>query len=158
MKTLGILELFLGVPIAQSLKGLILFQQDLIYWYNTFYIQNVRCTFSVYANGLATIFKIHGWISKIWWKLSTSYWVPTIPCNLHKTGLNCISLCSSSVYQLSYNCSLGISYNKTSVNKDITAYADSSWASDIDTRRSHTGYFFKVANHLISWQSKRTFN
>ena len=32
---------------------------------------------------------------------------------------------------------------------------DSFWASDIDTRRSHTGYFFKVANHLISWQSKR---
>ena len=25
----------------------------------------------------------------------------------------------------------------------------------MDTRRSHTGYFFKVANHLISWQSKR---
>ena len=25
----------------------------------------------------------------------------------------------------------------------------------MDTRRSHTGYFSKVANHLISWQSKR---
>jgi len=50
---------------------------------------------------------------------------------------------------------LGISYNKTAVNNGITAYADSSWASDIDTRRSRTGYFFKVANHLLSWQGKQ---
>ena len=51
-------------------------------------------------------------------------------------------------------CNLGISCNKSSVNNDITAYADSSWASDIDKRRSHSGYFFKIANHLISWQNK----
>ena len=50
---------------------------------------------------------------------------------------------------------LGISYHSGSSTNGVTAYADSSWASDVDNRPSRTGYFFKVANHLISWQSKR---
>ena len=46
-------------------------------------------------------------------------------------------------------------YNKTSVNNDITAYVDSSSDSDTNTKISRTGYFSKVAYHLISWQSKQ---
>ena len=37
--------------------------------------------------------------------------------------------------------------------KGLTAYTDSDWASDLITRRSVTGFFFKLANCIISWRS-----
>ena len=36
----------------------------------------------------------------------------------------------------------------------ITVYADSSWADDADTRRSHYGYSLYVGRCLVSWRSK----
>ena len=36
----------------------------------------------------------------------------------------------------------------------ITAFADSSWANDVDTRRSRYGYAIYVGKSLVSWRSK----
>ena len=40
-------------------------------------------------------------------------------------------------------------------HEKLTCYADASWASDLDTRRSTTGYLFKLNGNLISWKSQR---
>lgn len=37
----------------------------------------------------------------------------------------------------------------------LAGYCDSDWASDVDKRRSCTGYVFKLSNGAISWNSKR---
>jgi hypothetical protein len=37
----------------------------------------------------------------------------------------------------------------------LTCYADASWANDLDTRRSTTGYLFKLNGNLVSWKSQR---
>jgi hypothetical protein len=39
-------------------------------------------------------------------------------------------------------------------NKGLIAYTDSDYAGDPIKRRSITGYFFKLANGIISWQSR----
>jgi hypothetical protein len=39
-------------------------------------------------------------------------------------------------------------------NRGLIAYTDSDWAADPIKRRSVTGYFFKLANGIISWQSR----
>jgi transposase InsO family protein len=39
-------------------------------------------------------------------------------------------------------------------NKGLIAYTDSDWAADPVRRRSVTGFFFKLANGIISWQSR----
>jgi hypothetical protein len=39
-------------------------------------------------------------------------------------------------------------------NNGLIAYTDSDWAADPIKRRSVTGYFFKLANGIISWQSR----
>ena len=38
---------------------------------------------------------------------------------------------------------------------DLHDYADPNWAGDVDTRRSISGYIFKVADATISWSSKK---
>lgn len=38
---------------------------------------------------------------------------------------------------------------------ELTGFSDSDWASDIDTRRSCTGYVFTLAGGAISWGSSR---
>ena len=38
--------------------------------------------------------------------------------------------------------------------KGLAAYTDSDWASDPITRRSVTGYFFKLARGSITWRSR----
>lgn len=40
-------------------------------------------------------------------------------------------------------------------NFDITGYSDADWASDVDDRRSCTGYVFKLSNSAITWASRR---
>lgn len=37
----------------------------------------------------------------------------------------------------------------------LTGFSDADWASDVDKRRSCTGYVFKLSNGAISWSSKR---
>ena len=38
---------------------------------------------------------------------------------------------------------------------ELTGYSDSDWAGDLDTRRSTSGYMFKIGGATISWCSKR---
>jgi hypothetical protein len=39
-------------------------------------------------------------------------------------------------------------------NLQLTGFADANWASDLDSRRSTTGYVFKLGSATISWNSK----
>ena len=55
---------------------------------------------------------------------------------------------------LKYTSTIGISYSNTAT-LELTGYSDSDWASDLDTRRSTTGYLFIFAGGPISWESKR---
>ena len=38
---------------------------------------------------------------------------------------------------------------------DLLGYADTNWAGDVDTRRSTSGYIFKIADGVVSWRSKK---
>lgn len=38
---------------------------------------------------------------------------------------------------------------------ELHGYSDADWASDIDNRRSCTGYIFKMSSGIISWKSTR---
>jgi hypothetical protein len=38
---------------------------------------------------------------------------------------------------------------------ELSGWCDADWANDKDTRRSVTGYIFKLGDGVISWQSKR---
>ncbi|KAM1732083.1 hypothetical protein ACFX11_017881 [Malus domestica] len=48
----------------------------------------------------------------------------------------------------------GLKYTKTS-DFHITAYSDSNWATDINTRRSITGFVVFIGSNPVSWQSKK---
>ena len=49
---------------------------------------------------------------------------------------------------------LKLVYSKTG-NQMLNGFTDADWASDVDKRRSCTGYVFKMCNGAISWNSKR---
>ena len=65
--------------------------------------------------------------------------------HLDKALYICCYLAGTSKYALVFN---GPS------NKGLIAYTDSDWAGDPIKRRSVTGYFFKLADGIISWQSR----
>jgi len=72
--------------------------------------------------------------------------------------LNCYdqSHIKASMHVLRYvkaTSTLGITYHPTS-DLILTGYSDSDWASDINTRRSTTGYLFTLAGGAISWNSR----
>ncbi|KAM1503388.1 hypothetical protein EV2_029093 [Malus domestica] len=48
----------------------------------------------------------------------------------------------------------GLQYTPSS-NFQLNAYSDSDWATDINTRRSITGYVVYLGSNSISWQSKK---
>ncbi|XP_050111865.1 uncharacterized mitochondrial protein AtMg00810-like [Malus sylvestris] len=50
------------------------------------------------------------------------------------------------------NC--GLTYSASS-DQSITAFSDSDWAADPNTRRSITGFVVYMGNNPISWQSKK---
>jgi len=51
--------------------------------------------------------------------------------------------------------SMALVYNKCDLaHLRVTVFADSSWANDVDTRRSRYGYALYVGKALISWRSK----
>ena len=47
----------------------------------------------------------------------------------------------------------GIQYRKG--NEQLSGYSDASWASDLDDRRSMSGYIFLLSGAPISWRSKK---
>lgn len=49
---------------------------------------------------------------------------------------------------------LKLRYSKSNM-KDLIAYSDSDWASDLDERRSCTGFIIKMSGAAICWSSKR---
>lgn len=50
---------------------------------------------------------------------------------------------------------LGILYSSQVSDNILTGYSDADYASDVDTRRSTTGYVFKVNGGAITWCSRR---
>ena len=171
MKTLGFPKMFLGVQIAQSTKGLIIFQQDLIdRILLRFKMQHVTVQ-STPMDSKQSFSKLMNESAKF-----DGPYRQAIGCLQYLVTCTRPDLATSVSILAQYTNgptvahweavvrifgylkgtrALGISYHSGSSTNDVTAYADSSWASDVDNRRSRTGYFFKVANHLISWQSKR---
>ena len=51
-------------------------------------------------------------------------------------------------YGLYFDCSKGQNFN-------LYGYSDADWAGDISTRKSKSGYIFKLGGTAISWKSKR---
>ncbi|KMQ88773.1 integrase core domain protein [Lasius niger] len=49
----------------------------------------------------------------------------------------------------------GITFTKTERSNIVKGYSDSDFASDTDTRRSTTGYIFKLINGPVTWSSQR---
>lgn len=49
----------------------------------------------------------------------------------------------------------GIMYTKTEGPNIIKGFSDSDFVSDMDTRRSTTGYIFKLSNGPVTWNSQR---
>ena len=49
---------------------------------------------------------------------------------------------------------LGLVYQKSEQPQDLLCYSDSDWASDVETRRSTTGYIFILSGAPISWKSR----
>lgn len=48
-----------------------------------------------------------------------------------------------------------MSENDDENENELFGYSDANWAGDVDTRRSTSGYVFKVANCTVSWCSKK---
>ena len=53
-------------------------------------------------------------------------------------------------YRLTY-----IGKGRTEDVPPLIGYSDADWAGDLDTRRSTTGYLFRLSGGAVSWQSKR---
>ncbi|XP_053958679.1 uncharacterized protein LOC128863506 [Anastrepha ludens] len=49
---------------------------------------------------------------------------------------------------------LGMTFTSTK-NSTLEGFADADWGSNIDDRRSYTGFTFKLANGAISWESRK---
>ncbi|KMQ88473.1 gag-pol polyprotein [Lasius niger] len=49
----------------------------------------------------------------------------------------------------------GIEYRRNESGCELIGFSDADFASDIETRRSTTGYAFLIANGLVSWSSQR---
>jgi hypothetical protein len=65
--------------------------------------------------------------------------------HMEKARYICRYLNSTSDYALVYD---------GSSDDGLIAFTDSDWAADVIKRRSVTGYFFKLANGIFSWQSR----
>lgn len=50
---------------------------------------------------------------------------------------------------------VGITYGDSGNGMKLIGYTDADYARDIDTRRSTTGYAFKIGNGIVTWRSQR---
>lgn len=48
-----------------------------------------------------------------------------------------------------------LTYKQLPVNTGLTGFSDADWASDLDARKSTTGYMFVVNDGAVSWNSKK---
>ena len=56
---------------------------------------------------------------------------------------------------LKHTASYTMVYDGEGKNVELVGYADADWASDMDTRRSTTGYVFMLGGCTVSWRSRR---
>ncbi len=49
----------------------------------------------------------------------------------------------------------GLKFSVDGEKSELYGYSDADWGGDMDTRRSTSGYAFKIANATVSWCSKR---
>lgn len=50
---------------------------------------------------------------------------------------------------------MGIEYRAEGSMTELKGYSDADFASDVETRRSTTGYAFRMANGIVTWASQR---
>ncbi len=48
-----------------------------------------------------------------------------------------------------------LEFKKSNEDPDIVGYVDADWGSQVDDRKSTTGYLFKAQGSAISWSSKK---
>ena len=48
----------------------------------------------------------------------------------------------------------GLVYQRNASTPQLTGFCDANYGGDIDTRRSRSGYVFKLGNNLIAWSSQ----
>ncbi|CAB3988289.1 Retrovirus-related Pol poly from transposon TNT 1-94 [Paramuricea clavata] len=56
---------------------------------------------------------------------------------------------------LNFGLKFTTSENDDENGDELYGYSDANWAGDVDSRRSTSGYVFKVANSTVSWCSKK---
>lgn len=78
-----------------------------------------------------------------------SYAVQALGRHLQATGEEHFAAAKRVMRYLQGSKQLGIKYHQGEVK--LVGYADADWASDKDTRRSTTGYLFKLGSSTISW-------
>ena len=49
----------------------------------------------------------------------------------------------------------GLSFSSDGVGDKLFGYSDADWAGDVDTRRSTSGYVFKIGDAAVSWSSRK---
>lgn len=70
------------------------------------------------------------------------------PRNIHWTAVKRI------LRYLKGTLDFGIVYQRTSTTPKLTGFCDADYGGDIDTRRSRSGYVFKLGSSLIAWSSQ----
>ena len=70
------------------------------------------------------------------------------PRNIHWTTVKRI------LRYLKGTSNFGLIYQRQSGNTRLTGFCDADYGGDIDTRRSRSGYFFKLGASLIAWSSQ----
>ena len=73
----------------------------------------------------------------------------------HNLGPIYIKASNRFLQYLKYTQYLGISYEAVQNHGNLQAYSDADYAGDAETRKSTTGYLFKLANGPITWKSAR---
>jgi hypothetical protein len=83
-----------------------------------------------------------------------SHAISQLCCYMAKPSIAHWKAAQSVLYYLNTTSDYGLWFKANPENDSLIGYCDASYNSDIDTRRSYTGYCFKFYDSLISWQSK----